>query len=603
MLEQEMIGLYAAVLAATLLGTIVSAALFLYAWRRRQSPVAARFSALMASISLTSLFYVAIWSSGSRESAYFFAQLRFAALPLMAALYLLFVLEYIGWQPWRKRWRGALLFVIPLTAQAFMWLNGADGLYIRHWDIVQFGPFTAESITYGPVWQIQAVHSYACMLAGILLLLLAAMRSSGVYAVQAILMFFGSLVVFIINIPVSFIFADIPIPNLTPVSYTVTGAILAFALQRHRLLELVPVALDVVYNSMDDAVLVMDGYDRVVAANPAALRILGQPSTKVIGRTMDEAFELRTELLKAIHDLHGQHGEISDSADGQRYFDLRISPVSNNKNLSGKLLALRDTTQQRIAEKHALELRLEQEKIRLLAGFIRDTSHDLRTPLTVMNTSLYLARKTDDPVKRDTKLAEIEQQITHIQRIIDGLLLLTTLDTSTTMEISVFRISALIDPLPADIRSMIEKKSQLFTIDIQDDTARGDVTLLRRAVHNLVQNASLYTPAQGQITVRACREEHEIVVEVEDTGVGIAQQDLTGIFDRFTKVNRARTPDGSGAGLGLAIVRKIAQIHSGTVTASSTPGQGSVFRLTIPASQRPKVSGRATAPLASQTVS
>ena len=597
-----MIGLYAAVLAATLIGTIVSAALFLYAWRRRGAPVAARFAALMASIALTSLFYVAIWSSGSRESAYFFAQLRFAALPLMAALYLLFVLEYVGWQPWRKRWRAALLFVIPLAAQAFMWTNGMHSLYVRSWDIVQFGPFTAETVTYGPVWQIQALHSYACMLAGILLLLRAAMRSSGVYAVQAILMFFGSLVVFIINIPVSFLFADVPIPNLTPLSYTVTGAILTFALQRHRLLELVPVALDAVYNSMDDAVLVMDLNDRVVAANPAALRILGQPSDKVIGWTMDEAFELRTELLKAIHDLDGHQGEISDSADGLRYFDLRISHVSSDRNISGKLLALRDITQRRIAERRALELTLEQEKIRLLAGFIRDTSHDLRTPLTVMNTSLYLARKTDDPVKRDAKLSEIERQIMHIQRIIDGLLLLTTLDTSTTMEISVFRLSTLIDPLPSDIRSMIEKKQQLLTVDVQDDTARGDVTLLRRAVHNLVQNASIYTPAQGQITIRACREEHEIIVEVEDTGVGIAPQDLAGIFDRFTKVNRARTQDGSGAGLGLAIVRKIAQIHSGTVTAASTPGQGSVFRLAVPASQRPKVGTRAPAPLASQSV-
>jgi two-component system sensor histidine kinase BaeS len=149
---------------------------------------------------------------------------------------------------------------------------------------------------------------------------------------------------------------------------------------------------------------------------------------------------------------------------------------------------------------------------------------------------------------------------------------------------------------------MIEKKHQLFTVDIQDDTARGDVTLLRRAVHNLLQNASLYTPEQGQITVRGSREDEDIVIEVEDTGVGIAPQDLKGIFDRFTKVNRARTQDGSGAGLGLAIVRKIAQIHNGTITAESTPGQGSMFRLVVPASQRPKVGTRTQLPLASHPV-
>lgn len=586
-----MIGLYAAIFAGTLFCIIISAALFLYAWRRRQSPIAARFAILMASVGLISLSFVAIWSSSTKEATYFFAQLRFAIVPLTAVFYFLFVLEYIGWQPWRKRWRAALLFVIPLIAQVFMWTNAAHGLYVQSWDIVTFGPFNSEIIVYGPIWKIQAFHSYGLMMIGVLLLLRAAMQSSGIYAVQSILMFIGSLIVLLISIPASLLFADTPMPNLTPISYTLTGAILAFSLQRHRLLELMPVALDVVYKSMDDAVLVMDVNNHVVAANPAALRIIGQPAS-VIGSSMDEAFALRAELLKAIHDLDGQQGEISDNVDGQRYFDLRISPVSNHQTVTGKVLALRETTQRHLTEKSMLEIKLEQEKIRLLSGFIRDTSHDLRTPLTVMNSALYLARKTDDPHKRDAKLADIENQIMYMQRIIEGLLLLTSLDTATTMEISVYRLSGLIDPLPQEIHTLVENKHQILTTDIKDDAARGDITLLRRAVHNLLQNAALYTPQHGEIQIRAYREEHQVVIEVEDNGVGIAPQHLNSVFDRFSKVNHARTQDGSGAGLGLAIVRKIAHLHGGTVTADSTPGHGSLFRMVIPASQGPKITAR-----------
>lgn len=581
-----MIGFFTAVLIATLIGAISSVAVTLYAWKRRKSPVAATFAALMGMTAISCFIYVGIWSSPDDSAIYAFARMRFAGLSLMSALYLLFVLEYVGWQPWRRP-STALLLVIPLVTQFLLWTNEAHHLFFTSWDIMRVGPYASEIIVYGPAWQLHALQSYSCMAVGIFLLLRAAMRNTGVYAVQSLLMFFGSLVVVLLNFPISFLLASQPVPNLTPISYAIAGAIFVFALQRDRLLDLVPVAFDAVYNSMDDALLLLDSQRRIVAANPAALNILNQPKSHVLGCTLDAAFAERKSLLAQITALDGAAGEIVNETGGQkRYYDLRTSAVTNGSEARGIVMVLRDITERRINEKRSLELALEQEKVRLLSGFIRDTSHELRTPLTVMNTALYLARKAKDPGHREEKLAEIEAQIHQVQRIVEGLLLLTSLDTATTMDISVFRLNALIDPLSSDVLTLIESKRQHLRVELHDDTCRGDVTLLRRAVHNLLHNAALYTPEGGTITVRGQRTDEQIVVEVEDTGIGIPADDITGIFERFMKVNRARTANGSGAGLGLPIVRKIAQLHSGDVTVSSVQGSGSVFRLTFPASQR-----------------
>jgi two-component system OmpR family sensor kinase len=114
------------------------------------------------------------------------------------------------------------------------------------------------------------------------------------------------------------------------------------------------------------------------------------------------------------------------------------------------------------------------------------------------------------------------------------------------------------------------------------NTIMGDEGLLLDALNHLIHNAVQHTPPGGLVALRVSTTDNTVVLEVSDTGTGIAPEHHGHIFERFYKVNDARTQDGSGAGLGLAVVRRVAELHGGTVTLESTPGRGSIFRLYLP---------------------
>jgi signal transduction histidine kinase len=113
-------------------------------------------------------------------------------------------------------------------------------------------------------------------------------------------------------------------------------------------------------------------------------------------------------------------------------------------------------------------------------------------------------------------------------------------------------------------------------------TASLDRTLLQRALGNLVANALAHTPAHGCVTLRAARRGERVEIEVEDTGCGIAAEHLPFIFDRFYRADQARTTSAGHVGLGLALVKSIATLHGGTAEVESTPGRGTLIRLTMP---------------------
>ncbi|MFW5800773.1 MAG: sensor histidine kinase, partial [Spirochaeta sp.] len=110
----------------------------------------------------------------------------------------------------------------------------------------------------------------------------------------------------------------------------------------------------------------------------------------------------------------------------------------------------------------------------------------------------------------------------------------------------------------------------------------ANANLLEQALHNLVQNAIKYSPPDSEVVLRCSEKEHSVHIEVQDSGAGIPQQDIPRLFERFYRVDRARSRDQGGTGLGLAIVKHIALVHGGSVEAASTLGRGSVFRIILP---------------------
>jgi heavy metal sensor kinase len=228
--------------------------------------------------------------------------------------------------------------------------------------------------------------------------------------------------------------------------------------------------------------------------------------------------------------------------------------------------------------------------------FTADVAHELRTPLTILRGEIELALREhpDSPDPIGATLHSIHEEIAHLQTLVANLLSLARSENARagthavggleTEPVSLLDVSCeVIGRLGPTAR---QKGVNLYVCaDSTAETVAGDSTMLRQAIFNVVQNAVRHSPAGGAVEVRVVRRDGAAVVEVRDAGPGIPREALPHIFDRFYRVEAARTrlpEQGQGLGLGLAITRAVVQAHGGQVDAENVPEGGARFRLSLP---------------------
>ena len=240
-----------------------------------------------------------------------------------------------------------------------------------------------------------------------------------------------------------------------------------------------------------------------------------------------------------------------------------------------------DITEEQLMQQKKQELIAEEERARALQQFISDVSHDFRTPLSIIQTSLYLLKQTIDSNKHE-RLNIISEQATRIDDLIENLILMSRLNNSGESNFTSVDVNQIVKDLQIEFTQtgnegieiawqLAEKLSPIY----------ADRTHLSLAITHLIDNAIQFTPSSQEIFVRSYQEADAIIFEVEDTGIGIASADLPHIFERFFRADSARSLAG-GHGMGLAIVQLIVDIHNGSVEVESKIDQGSLFRIRLP---------------------
>jgi len=263
----------------------------------------------------------------------------------------------------------------------------------------------------------------------------------------------------------------------------------------------------------------------------------------------------------------------------------RAFPIYDDKGALYRVAGIiDDVTQQVQMEKITFDLALEQEHMRLLSKFIGTTSHELRTPLTIINTSLYLLRKTNDPAKQEDRLGIIEHQVAQLTRLISQMHMLLRIesanDTSKVTEVS---LNKMLSRLENDYQANVTKKELTLQLVFADELPNLNVNpdQLLVALQNVLENAINYTIA-GTIRLQSELRGSEVILTVQDNGVGIDAEDLPHIFERFYKVEKNKRRSGVAAGLGLAITQRIMELGGGRIEVESQVGKGSTFRLIWP---------------------
>ncbi len=244
------------------------------------------------------------------------------------------------------------------------------------------------------------------------------------------------------------------------------------------------------------------------------------------------------------------------------------------------LVRASDVTERKRAQQQDFDLRVERERVNILTHFIQDASHEFRTPLSIIRTSLYLLNRTEDLGRRQAKVEQIDLAVNHMVRLIDMLVILTSLDSGLALNHRSVDVNQLVNQVMTTAR--LTKKPLQWDLHLAPalDLAQVDPEHLLEALRQLLDNAIRFTPDGGTITVTTEQRSDELLIEIRDTGCGIADEDLPHIFYRFYRTDDAHTS--SGFGLGLPIAKQIIELHGGTLSVISQVGSGSVFRISLP---------------------
>jgi len=335
--------------------------------------------------------------------------------------------------------------------------------------------------------------------------------------------------------------------------------------------------LDAVFYSMPEGIIALDLKLNILQINEAATKLL-HISRNAEGRHLretvrDSAIHSFAEELLAQKTAMEEDFRIYASGAGDMMVKIRGNVLRDpNGSPSGLLLVISDISQ---------IMKLENMR----SEFVANVSHEIKTPITAIKGSIetLLDGAAEDPGESKRFMQIIERHTDRLLRLLDDLLCLSRAESSREME---FHLTS----MPGVIKNAVElctPKAESKNISLWSecpDNLSGEISLpgFEQALVNLLDNAIKYTPEGGKVSVSASSENHSIKLSVTDNGSGISKEHLPRLFERFYRVDKARSRKMGGTGLGLAIVKHIIHAHGGKVEVESEPGKGSTFSITIP---------------------
>jgi two-component system phosphate regulon sensor histidine kinase PhoR len=333
--------------------------------------------------------------------------------------------------------------------------------------------------------------------------------------------------------------------------------------------------MQTIFAAMHDALLVVDSKRYVILANETFRKLFALPEISE-GTPLLEIVRDAT-LDRVINDTFDHSGPVRSelTLDGSQIELHAVATRNQAGEITGVLVLFHDIT----------ELK-KMDQVR--RDFVANVSHELRTPLSILRG--YIETLLDSPeISREEFsriLGVMERHSKRLDLLAQDLLTLAQLESANpNLQLGTVDLPSFFAEVVRDWEKKLAAKQLNVIVDILPDspTIRADRVRLQEALYNLLDNAVKYSREHGEIRLMARQRDEEIVLSVSDNGIGISKEDLPRIFERFYRVDKARSTESiRGTGLGLAIVKHIAQLHGGRVEANSESGKGTTIRVSLP---------------------
>jgi len=334
-------------------------------------------------------------------------------------------------------------------------------------------------------------------------------------------------------------------------------------------------------DSMPHGLMLIGNDMRAIYANGAASVLLQTTPERLVGAAMDE-LGADEKVIEAIHNAAKGPTykrtivEIErEGSTGNSTLRFIVRPV-RREDLGIAMVIIEDITQQRVAEASR-------------NSFLAQATHELRTPLTNIRMYVEMALEDgqDDPVATGKCLNTINEESRRLERIVSDILSISEIEVgSFKLKRDDVRLEVLFEQLKADYEPQTREKQVELNFDVPPKlpVLHADRDKIALALHNLLGNALKYTPADGRVTLHASVDDQKVTIDVTDTGIGISEDDMARIFEKFYRAKDKRIHNITGSGLGLALAREVIRLHGGDIAVESELNKGSTFTLTLPIS-------------------
>src|SRR5215217_1239470 len=592
-----------------------------YVWRHRRASAGASLAVVLAAAGWWSLAYALELAATNLPTKLLWGDAKWLGIALLPPAWFVFIMRWTGRDRWVNRWTVAALAVPPAAVIVLLTIPATHDL-VRYYPpsaaadpedaIAQVGPLFWPFLVYADlvVWGCTALFVWTLT------------RLSRLYWRQSLLLIVTLVLPILANLLHNLNVGPFGRVELTPFLLVLTGAVLVWGVFRFRLLDLAPIARSQIFQLMQDAAVVLDPYGRVVDANLAAERLLGQPVGQVVGQPLAQ---LVPGWATALSHRHGASTSSDTSGDeaiiAGRAYELTVSALPDRQGQpTGDLLIARDVSERRQAERdlrdslareqavtERLSAALQREQAtaerlsdalqreqtatqhlreldQMKDAFLQAVSHDLRTPLTsVLGIAATLDRGHQQLAASEVRdlLGRLAANARKLGRLLTNLLDLERL-TQGALDPDRQRVDL------GELVSRIVKDTGpelLGARPISLETApvliAVDAPKVERIVENLLANAARHTPTGTPVWVRVQAAGGDALMVVEDAGPGVPAEVRQAIFQPFQQ-GPTITAHAPGSGIGLALVAHFAGMHGGRAWVQERPGGGASFRVFLP---------------------